>query len=67
MTEETKPFARSINDRMIAGVLGGIAHRWGWSPGLLRLIFVIASVFSAGFPGLLIYLILWLLMPMESD
>ena len=52
---------------MIAGVLGGIAHRWGWSSNLLRLIFVIASVCSAGFPGLLIYLILWLLMPTEAD
>ncbi len=67
MTEETKPFSRSLNDRMIAGVLGGVAHRWGWSSNLLRLIFVIASVCSAGFPGLLIYLILWLLMPTEAD
>ena len=59
----SKPFARSLNDRMIAGVMGGIAHRYGWSATLLRVIFVIVSIASAGFPGILIYLILWLLMP----
>jgi phage shock protein C len=63
----SKPFARSLNDRMIAGVMGGIAHRYGWSPTLLRVIFVIVSIASAAFPGILVYLILWLLMPNEQD
>ena len=48
---------------MIAGVMGGIAQRLGWSSTWLRVIFVIVSIASAGFPGILIYLILWLLMP----
>ena len=43
----SKPFARSLNDRMIAGVMGGIAHRYGWSATLLRVIFVIVSIASA--------------------
>ncbi len=59
--------ARSRNDRMIAGVIGGIAHRLGWSSTWLRVIFVVVSIASAGFPGLLIYLILWLLMPQGQD
>ena len=59
-------FVRSRHDRMIAGVMGGIARRYGWSPGLLRLLFVIASIASAAFPGILVYLILWLLMPEEG-
>ncbi|MFT3756932.1 MAG: PspC domain-containing protein [Pseudoxanthomonas sp.] len=63
----TKPFARSLNDRMIAGVMGGIAHRWGWSSTLLRIMFVVVSLASAAFPGILVYLILWLLMPNEAD
>ena len=63
----SKPFARSLNDRMIAGVIGGIAHRYGWSATLLRVIFVIVSIASAAFPGILVYLILWLLMPNEQD
>ncbi|MGH8031723.1 MAG: PspC domain-containing protein [Luteimonas sp.] len=61
------PFTRSINDRMLAGVVGGVAHRYGWSSTLLRVLFVIVSVLSAAFPGILVYLILWLLMPKGSD
>jgi phage shock protein PspC (stress-responsive transcriptional regulator) len=61
------PFTRSINDRVLAGVMGGIAHRYGWNSTLLRVIFVIVSVASAAFPGILVYLILWLLMPEGSD
>ncbi|HEY4555811.1 MAG TPA: PspC domain-containing protein [Lysobacter sp.] len=59
-------FVRSRHDRMIAGVLGGIARHFGWSPGLLRVVFVIVSVLSAAFPGILVYLVLWLLMPEEG-
>ena len=66
-SESAKPFARSLNDRMIAGVMGGIAHRYGWSATLLRVLFVIVSIASAAFPGILVYLILWLLMPNEQD
>jgi phage shock protein PspC (stress-responsive transcriptional regulator) len=51
---------------MIAGVLGGIAHRYGWKSTLLRVVYVLVSVLSAAFPGILVYLIAWLLMP-ESD
>lgn len=61
------PFTRSINDRVLAGVMGGIAHRFGWNATLLRAIYVIVSVASAVFPGILVYLILWLLMPEGSD
>lgn len=61
-----RPFTRSRSDRMIAGVLGGIAQRFGWSSTLLRAIFVIVSIASAAFPGILVYLILWLLMPEEG-
>lgn len=64
---QPQALARSRNDRMIAGVIGGIAKRLGWGSTLLRVIFVIVSIASAGFPGILIYLILWLLMPAEQD
>jgi len=57
---------RSRHDRMIAGVIGGIAHRFGWNSTLLRVIYVIVSLASAAFPGIVVYLIAWLLMP-ESD
>ena len=62
-----RPFVRSRHDRMIGGVLGGIAQRYGWSSTLLRVIFVIASVLSVAFPGIVVYLLLWLLMPEDSN
>ncbi len=55
--------SRSINDRVLAGVLGGVARRFGWNSTLLRVIYVLVSVLSAAFPGILVYLILWLLIP----
>jgi phage shock protein C len=64
---QTQRLTRSINDRVLAGVVGGIAHRFGWNPTLLRAIYVILSVASAAFPGILVYLILWLLMPEGDD
>lgn len=62
-----RTLARSLDDRMIAGVMGGIAHRFGWNPTLVRAIYVIVSIASAAFPGAIVYLLLWLLMPMEAD
>ncbi len=57
---------RSRDSRVIAGVLGGLARSWGWDPTLLRIIYVIVSVASAAFPGIIVYLILWVLMPKEA-
>jgi phage shock protein C len=57
---------RSKKDRMIAGVCGGIAKRLGWDPTLVRVTYVLASVLSAAFPGILVYIILWILMPEEN-
>lgn len=54
---------RSNRQHIIAGVMGGIAERFGWNANLLRLIFVVVSAISAAFPGILVYLILWLVIP----
>ena len=62
---QTRTLSRSRSDRMIAGVVGGIAHRFGWDPTLSRIGYVVLSVLSVAFPGILVYLILWLLMPEE--
>ncbi len=51
------------NDKIIAGVCGGIAEYLGWDPAKVRLLYVIISILSIGFPGILVYLILWLVMP----
>lgn len=59
--------SRSINDRVLAGVLGGVARRFGWNSTLVRVLYVAVSVLSAAFPGILVYLILWLLVPEGND
>ncbi|MBQ0140020.1 MAG: PspC domain-containing protein [Kurthia sp.] len=57
---------RSKRSNMIAGVMGGIAERFGWNANLLRIIFVVISIMSAAFPGILVYLVLWLVMPKQQ-
>ncbi|MBA3486675.1 MAG: PspC domain-containing protein [Lysobacter sp.] len=63
MNSTSRPIMRSRSDRMLAGIMGGIAQRYGWNATLVRLVFVIISLASAAVPGILIYLILWLLIP----
>ncbi len=52
---------RSQDSKMIAGVCSGIARRFGWSTGLVRLAFVISCVLPG--PQILIYIALWILIP----
>ena len=63
MTQRLVKLHRSREHRMIAGVLGGIAEYLGWSPYLVRILFVVISGVSVAVPGILIYLVLWLVMP----
>jgi phage shock protein C len=56
---------RSRENRIIAGVCGGIAESLGWSPTWVRFLYVVGSILSAGFPGTLVYFILWILMPKQ--
>lgn len=67
LEQHRKPgLRRSVRNRMIAGVCGGIAEWLDWDPTLVRVLYVLVSVFSAAFPGILVYVLLWILMP-ESD
>jgi phage shock protein PspC (stress-responsive transcriptional regulator) len=61
---EKKRLTRSSNDRMLAGVAAGIAEYLDTDPTLIRLLFVLLAL--AGGNGLLIYLIMWLVMPEET-
>jgi phage shock protein C len=60
-----KQLTRSHQDRMIAGVCGGLAEYFKLDPTLVRLAFVVLA-FAKGF-GLLVYLILLVLMPLGSS
>jgi len=57
-----KKLKRSSN-KMLAGVCAGIAEYLNVDPTVVRVVYAALTVFSAGFPGLLLYLILMLLMP----
>lgn len=52
-------------DRMLGGVCGGIADYLGWDSTLVRILYVAASILSAAFPGTLVYIILWIVMPSD--
>jgi phage shock protein PspC (stress-responsive transcriptional regulator) len=66
MTNPKNPLLRSRNDRWLAGVCGGIAEWLGWDPTLVRVLYVLVSILSVGFPGILVYITLWILMPEGS-
>ena len=59
----TRRLARPRDDRWIAGVCSGLGRRFGLSPGVTRLIFVISCLLPG--PQVIIYLVLWALMPNE--
>ncbi|MER7076853.1 phage shock protein C (PspC) family protein [Saccharopolyspora kobensis] len=52
---------RPRDQRVIAGVCSGIANRFGWSVGLVRLAFVVSCVLPG--PQILLYVVLWILIP----
>ena len=66
MASSPRRLTRSRTDRKIAGVCGGLASYFGWDPTLVRVVYVVGSVVSVAFPGLVVYLILWVVMP-EDD
>ena len=66
MPDLSRPLRRSRTNRMIAGVMGGLAEHFRIDPTLLRVIYVVGSIVSAAFPGILVYFLLWVLIP-EAD
>ena len=61
------PLHRSRRHRLLAGVCGGLAAWLGWSPAVVRTLYVVVSIASAAFPGILVYVVLWLVMPLVDD
>jgi phage shock protein C len=57
------PLYRSHRYRMIAGVCGGLAEWLSWNPTWVRVLYVLISILSAAFPGMIVYIILWVVMP----
>jgi phage shock protein C len=67
MTGSQKALRRSRSNRMIAGVVAGLADYLGMDVSLARVLYVLISIFSAAFPGILVYVILWIVVPEEES
>lgn len=63
MTDLAKPLRRSRQNRMVAGVISGLADYFGLDPTLLRVVYVVGSILSVAFPGILVYILLWVVIP----
>ena len=61
------PLYRSRKWSIIGGVCGGIAEWLGWSPTWVRFLYVLVSICSAGFPGTIVYIILWIVIPRAPE
>jgi phage shock protein C len=59
----SNPLRRSRQYKVLGGVCGGLAEWLGWDVTLVRLLYVVVSILSAAFPGILVYVVLWILMP----
>lgn len=62
----TTSLRRPRQGRMLAGVVAGLADRFGLDRTLARVLYAVISILSAAFPGLLVYLICWFIIP-EGD
>lgn len=65
--EEQKKLTRPRTGRMLAGICAGIGNYFGVDATLVRIGYVVLSLFSAGFPGLLLYFILLFIIPEEPN
>jgi len=61
-----KKLKRSKNQQL-AGVCAGIAEYFDWDITLVRVIYTLLTIFSAGFPGLLLYIVMWIVMPLDNE
>jgi phage shock protein C len=65
MSENVKRLYRSRDDRWLAGICGGLGSYFGLDPTLIRALFVLFGLVVGG--GLLLYIILWIIIPLEPD
>lgn len=66
MSTSSAPLRRSTSNRMIAGVVAGLAEHFDMDPTMLRALYVVLSIVSAAFPGILVYIVLWIVIPEEG-
>lgn len=65
MSEGKKALRRSRSNKMVGGVLAGLADYYGLDATVLRVVYTLVTIFTA-FAGVLVYLVLWLIIPLEE-
>ncbi len=63
MSSYNKSLRREMHNRQIAGVCSGIGEFLGIDPTAVRIAYVLLSILSVTFPGIVVYIVLWLLIP----
>ena len=63
---EQKRLKRSVTDKQLSGVCGGFAQYFDTDPVLIRALFIIVTILTGIFPGLLAYIALAIIMPEEG-
>lgn len=66
MASGVKKLYRSKKNKIIAGVCGGLAEYFGVDPIIVRVIYVLLTIFTAVVPFLAAYLVLWILVPIHK-
>lgn len=67
MAENAKRLYRSKKNKLICGVCAGIAEYFNIDPTVVRLIYILLTIFTAVAPFVIIYLIMWIIVPERSD
>ncbi|MDD5731685.1 MAG: PspC domain-containing protein [Patescibacteria group bacterium] len=62
---KTKKLFRSKKDRFLAGICAGIGEYLEVDPTIVRVVFVLLTLITGIFPGLIFYFILWVIIPEE--
>jgi phage shock protein PspC (stress-responsive transcriptional regulator) len=63
MNGQTKKLKRSTTDRKIAGICGGLGNYFEIDATLMRVIFLLAAIFSAILPAVIAYIVMWFVVP----
>lgn len=67
MIDPKKPIRRSRRDRVLGGVCAGLAAWADWHPSVVRVLYVVVTVFTGFVLGIAAYLVLWVFLPVEAE
>jgi phage shock protein PspC (stress-responsive transcriptional regulator) len=67
MEQTMKRLTRSSSSRIVAGICGGLAEYTGWDPVLIRVLYIVLTILSFGFGGVVLYLAAWIVLPLDEE